>query len=113
MPEMSEAEREKWLAQARALQAKVDAAHEAALRAADAKERATQKSLQAARAELHRIARAANEAGFTEARIGEVIKRSGTAIHYMTTKTIPTGSDPGSQRRAAKIRERIKGEKKR
>jgi hypothetical protein len=110
---MSEAEREKWAVQARELQKKVDAAHERALKAADAKERAAQVSLQAARAELHQAARAAHDAGFTEARIASVINRSGTAVHFAVTKTVPAGPDPTSQRRAAVIRRRLKGEKRR
>ena len=110
---MSSAERERWAAQARALQAKVDAAHEHALRAADRKEREAQQALQAARAELQRVARAAHEAGFSEARIAKVVGRSNTSAHFMTTTTVPTADDPASQRRAARIRERNRAEKKR
>jgi hypothetical protein len=106
-------ERERWLAEAQALQAKVRAAHVKALKFASDAERSADTALQAARINLRRAAQAAHAAGLTERDIAEATGRSSTAAHYFVTNTSPQGDDPASQRRAKRIAERAREDKKR
>jgi hypothetical protein len=56
--------------------------------------------------------RLAHDAGMSEKAIAEVTGRSGTAVHFRVTSSIPGGSDPASRRRAAAIEKRLKADRK-